>query len=93
MDGKEYDRRITTAMRHADGTLKILLNTLPTTIFGLASVLQHLATPENNDPGQLNILIGACEAGDPELRSAAESYLTRLGAAVQAMNMTVHSAA
>jgi hypothetical protein len=82
---KDIDQHMSDALWRSDAKLKVLLITMPTTIFGLACVLQHLARPENNDPRQSNILIGACD-GPPDLCSAAENYLAHLSAAVFAMN-------
>jgi hypothetical protein len=81
-----FDRLMDTALWHSLDMLRILLNTMPTTTFGLACVLQHLATPLWNDPGNPNILVSAYDAGDDGVKAAAKTYLARLGAAVLAMS-------
>jgi hypothetical protein len=80
------DEEIGAALRRHDETLASLLDTMPTTVVGLAAVLAHLAMPDLCAPGEPSLLIAACTtAMDKELSAAAESYLSRLSAAVAAM--------
>jgi hypothetical protein len=70
-------------LRRHDETLASLLDTMPTTVAGLAAVLQHLAKPNLYDPGEPSLLIAVCTtAMDEELSAAAASYLSRLSAAL-----------
>jgi hypothetical protein len=86
------DEAMGAALRRHDETLASLLDTMPTTVAGLAAVLAHLAMPDLCAPGEPSLLIAACTtAMDQELSAAAESYLSRLSAAVAAMAASAQS--